>query len=341
LIAGYQHGLPWFRRAADTSLGARVALWGGREIAGLIFASLLAGTATMPYAGYHFHRLAPYGVLANLLAMPIVSAWVMPAGLLAVVAIPFGFDAILWRVMADGIDWMVGVALWVAALPGAVGRIAAFGTGPLLLCTAGLIVLCLLRTPLRWCGAALIVAASLWALRAPLADIRIAADGSAVALRGADGRLSVLKTGKDVFAIREWLAADADARRPDDPTLGAGTRCDAAGCLGRLADGRTIALSLKLEAFADDCRRAAVVVSPREAPPDCAAMVIDRNVWRASGALELRTTGADFAVTAARPQGHERPWAGVTPSPERAAASLRRQNPPDATPHEEDLEAGD
>jgi hypothetical protein len=70
-------------------------------------------------------------------------------------------------------------------------------------------------------------------------------------------------------------------------------------------------------------------------------MVIDRNVWRASGALELRTTGADFAVTAARPQGHERPWAGVTPSPERAAASLRRQNPPDATPHAEDLEAGD
>ncbi len=39
LIAGYQHGLPWFRRAADSSLGARVALFGGREIAGLILAS--------------------------------------------------------------------------------------------------------------------------------------------------------------------------------------------------------------------------------------------------------------------------------------------------------------
>ena len=37
---------------------------------------------------------------------------------------------------------------------------AAFGTGPLLLGTAGLVVLCLLKTPLRWAGAVLIVIAS-------------------------------------------------------------------------------------------------------------------------------------------------------------------------------------
>ncbi len=61
---------------------------GVREIVGLIIASLVAGLATMPYAAYHFHRLAPYGVLANLLAMPIVSAWVMPMGILGVIAIP-------------------------------------------------------------------------------------------------------------------------------------------------------------------------------------------------------------------------------------------------------------
>ena len=48
---------------------------------------------------------------------------------------------------------MIAVALLVASLPGAVGRIAAFGIGPLLLCTAGLVLLCLLRSPLRWSGA--------------------------------------------------------------------------------------------------------------------------------------------------------------------------------------------
>jgi competence protein ComEC len=188
LIAAYQYGLPW-RANADSSLGARVALWGGREIAGLILASLVAGLATTPYAAYHFHRLAPYGVIANLLAMPVVSAWVMPMGILGVLAMPFGFDAIFWRLMGDGLDWMIAVALWVTSLPGAVGRIQAFGSGPLLLGTAGLLLLCLLRTPLRWSGAVLALAASLWAVTAPRPDVLVAGDGQVAAVRGPAGRL--------------------------------------------------------------------------------------------------------------------------------------------------------
>src|SRR6185295_19891254 len=101
--------------------------------------------ATMPYVGFHFHRIGPYGVLANLAAMPVISVWVMPTGLLALLAMPFGFDGFLWRLMGEGIGWMIAVALFVASLPGAVGRVTAFGTGPLLLCTAGLVLLCLLR----------------------------------------------------------------------------------------------------------------------------------------------------------------------------------------------------
>src|SRR6185437_4935590 len=154
LIAAYQRGLPW-KIDADTSRGARIALWGLREIVGLILASTVAGLATTPYAAFHFHRLAPYGVLANLFAMPVVSALVMPMGILGVVAIPFGFDGPCWQAMGIGIDWMIAVVLWVAHLPGAIGRIHAFGSGPLLLGTAGLLVICLLRTPLRLTGIAL------------------------------------------------------------------------------------------------------------------------------------------------------------------------------------------
>ena len=54
----------------------------------------VAGLATTPYAAFHFHRVTPYGVLANLAAMPVVSVLVMPAGLLGLVAMPFGFDGV-------------------------------------------------------------------------------------------------------------------------------------------------------------------------------------------------------------------------------------------------------
>jgi competence protein ComEC len=117
LIATYDRGVPRMKAGTDSSLGSRAALWGVNEITSLIIASLVAGLATTPYAAYHFHRMAPYGVIANLLAMPIVSAWVMPMGLLGLLAIPFGFDAEFWRQMGYGIEWMNMVALWVANLP--------------------------------------------------------------------------------------------------------------------------------------------------------------------------------------------------------------------------------
>lgn len=340
LIAAYQHGLPW-RADADSSLQARAALWGWREIAGLVLASLVAGLATTPYAAYHFHRLAPYGVLANLLAMPVVSIWVMPMGILGIVALPFGFDAMFWQLMGHGIDWMIGIALWVTSLPGAVGRIHAFGVGPLLLGTAGLLLICLLRSPLRWSGAAVALIACLWVYMTPRADIFVSADGQAAAVRTSGGKLSVLQSGRDTFAVRERLAADADARAQKDPTLSEGVLCDDIGCVAKLADGRHVAFALSAEAFAEDCARAAVVISAREAPGACAATLLDRKAWRTNGATALRWAGDRFEIMAARPPGYDRPWArGARIESETSGAPIRPAAR-DATPRTDDLEPGD
>jgi competence protein ComEC len=341
LIAAYQKGLPW-RADRDSSLATRAALWGVREFSGLILASLVAGFATTPYAAFHFHRLAPYGVLANLLAMPVVSILVMPMGILGLVAMPFGFDAMFWRLMGDGIDWMIAVSLWVSSLPGAIGRMQAFGTGPLLLVTAGLLFVCLLRTPLRWSGAIVTVGATLWALFTPQPDVLVAGDGQAAAFRGSNGRLSVLHTSRDSFAVKEWLAADADERAPKDPSLNSAVTCDAIGCIGRLADGRLISMVFELEAFAEDCTRAAVVVSLREAmSSDCAASLIDRKVWRSNGAVALRWRGDRFEQTVALPPRYERPWGrGLSSAPSRAQTPASPV-PDDAAPPLQDLEAQD
>jgi competence protein ComEC len=217
---------------------------------------------------------------------------------------------------------------------------AAFGIGPLLLGSAGLIVLCLLKSPLRVAGVALLAAASVWAARTPQPDVLVAADGLTFAVRGSDGRLSIARGGSDTFAARQWLAADADARSHTDESLSAGIRCDQAGCVGRLGDGRLIALARSIEAFEEDCRRATVVASPRNAPTHCAALVIDRSVLRRSGAVALRRSGEGFAISAVRPQGYDRPWAQARPSAPNPTATPS-PSPPDATPRPEDLEPGD
>ena len=66
LGAAYAHGLPLARARTDSSLHARAALWGVNEVIGLVPGSLVAGLATTPFAACHFHRLAPYDVLASL-----------------------------------------------------------------------------------------------------------------------------------------------------------------------------------------------------------------------------------------------------------------------------------
>src|ERR1700716_1999096 len=99
LVALVQIGMPRLFASPDNSATARMALWGGREIATLALASLGAGVAATPHAAFYFHRVTPYGVVANLAAMPVVSAVVMPAGLLGLLAMPFGPGGGVWALM--------------------------------------------------------------------------------------------------------------------------------------------------------------------------------------------------------------------------------------------------
>ena len=103
----------------------------------------------------------------------------------------------------------------------------------------------------------------------PRPDVLLAADGRTFAVRGADGLLAFHHSGGDTFAIKEWLAADADARDYHDRKLGQGIACDASGCIGKLADGALVAYDLKPDAFEEDCRRAVLIMTTRNAPPDC------------------------------------------------------------------------
>jgi len=345
LVALVQIGMPRLFATPDHSTTARIALWGGRELVTLLLASLVAGLATTPYAAFHFHRVTPYGVLANLAAMPVVSALVMPAGLLGLAAMPFGFDGFFWWLMGIGIDWMIVVTEWVANLPGAIGRMAAFGTGPLIAASCGIILMGLLRTPLRWSGAPVLALSILWAVATRQPDILIAGDGHSVAVRGKDGRLHLMQAAKDAFLVKEWLAADADARLPAEASLAEAVSCDETGCVTEMAEGGFVAQALRADGLGDDCERAALVVTARQPPSDCAAAIIDAARLRRQGALALWRKRDGFAIEAVRPRGFDRPWA---PAPggeaEADTAFVSRPQPArgrDATPSESDLQADD
>ncbi|MEI9916826.1 MAG: hypothetical protein WDN29_14690 [Methylovirgula sp.] len=83
---------------------------------------------------------------------------------------------------------------------------------------------------------------------------------------------------------------------------------------------RSVALVLDDAAFAEDCLRADVIITPLYAPPGCAAtLVIDRDKLRGSGRKLLRAQGKGWAFDTARAVDEDRPWSPAPPAWARTA----------------------
>src|SRR6185436_5190836 len=74
---------------------------------GTVMTSLIGSLATLPYALFYFERATHYGVLGNLIAMPVMGFWVMPAAALSVALMPLGLDGFALDLLRQGIALMV------------------------------------------------------------------------------------------------------------------------------------------------------------------------------------------------------------------------------------------
>ncbi len=96
-------------------LAGRILTAGAVYTAGLAATSIIAGMASGLYGAWHFQRVAPLGLVANLGAMPFVSVLVMPFGLIAALVMPFGLEDGPLAVMGWGLTAMLAVSDYVAA----------------------------------------------------------------------------------------------------------------------------------------------------------------------------------------------------------------------------------
>jgi competence protein ComEC len=299
---------------------ARLALFFG----GIVMSTLIASAAVAPFAAYHFHKSQQYAVLANLVAMPVCDLLIMPAALAALIAMPLGLEAYPLWAMGWGIDAMSWAAQRVADLPGSVLRVPAMPTLAFALMVAGGLWLMLWHTRWRLAGLAAIVGGIAIAPTLPMPDVIIGRDGSAVAIRDADGELSAIGAGRASFELERWLEHDGSRRTPQEAAKSAAFSCDGVGCSVRVK-GLALAVALHPAAFAEDCRRAAILISPIVSPRDCTApkAVIDFFSARRAGthAIYIAADGSLRIETVAAARG-ARPWS--MPPRNRAAAQERR-----------------
>jgi competence protein ComEC len=287
---------------------------------GLCMTSLVATLATTPYALYHFNRFAAYGLIANLIAVPLTGAWVMPCAVLVFLLMPFGLESWALIAMGWGCEAIVAVAREVAQWEGGAGLWPAMPVWGLALATVGGTWLCLWQRGWRLAGVPVIVlgVASPSLVRGP--DILISADARLVAVRGADGQLH-FSSGRAARIAREtWLRRDGQEDRPSVwPRHGRSAdgllNCDDAGCLYR-ARGHVVALVKHASALAEDCRHADVLIATIPVRRRCpaASLVIDRfSLWREGGHAVWLDPGT-VRTESVRDSRGERPWVPSVPT---------------------------
>ena len=255
----------------------------------LVMSSVIAGAATAPFAAAHFNRLTGYGLVANLLTVPVMGAVVMPAGAVAALLAPFGLAGVALWVMDMGSRWILWVAHWIASLDGAVTGVYSPPALFLPVLSIGALWVILFQGRVRAWGAMPIAAAFLaWGVAGRPAML-ISSDAVLVGVLGAEGRAMSSAKGAG-FSADSWLENDGDLAEQDV----AAARVGFAGPKGarsfNLAGVKGIHLKGKaaISLLTDACGRADFVIiaaGVKNAPAGC--QVIDEGFLRKTGAIAV------------------------------------------------------
>lgn len=268
--------------------------------------SLVAGTLSGIPALHHFGRLAPYGVVANALALPLVSLVVMPAAMVGVLLMPLGLEVLPLKVMGWGLEGVMLVSDWVTSWPGAGLQLPLIGSTVAVAGALAAAFLVLPITRLRLLAVPLLVAGlvMLWqGLEKPL--LLVDERAGTVALL-TEGGLVPAHPKQGAASVSRWLAQAGDGAGFKAAGKRVGWTCDGVACEATHGLIR-VAFLPKQASLALRCPQVDMLVSQEPLRRRCRGklVTIDRfDVWR-NGAYAVF---ADGRVQHVREEQGVRPW---------------------------------
>ncbi len=296
-------GRSWMRRIASGV---------SRLVGGIALTSFIGGGSTALFAASTFNSLPAWGLLGNVLAMPVFSFMVMPVALLSMVAAPFGLDRPFLHLMAFGLDICLAVAHWTAGLKGAflTGQPAMWivipGAAALFLCCV--FRSAIFRAPLLAAYVTSVVLVIAGVGKETLPDALIFEDGKLLALVTDDGLMTnqrrpssfVTDQWQKALAIRslikpgslseaDGLASTTHISERLEP--GRFFCLEKRWCAAKLANGFVIMNIMSKEDLGYACDHADLVVSPwRHVFTQCrsGARLIDARTLRRNGSVALK-----------------------------------------------------
>jgi competence protein ComEC len=260
LISGYE----WLSKRREPARGWLSRIW--RYIAGVMMTSIIAGVATAPFAIYHFQHVAAFGLIANMIAVPLAAFWVIPAGLIALVLYPLDWDHGPMLAMSQGIALILDVAERVADIPGAALDVQSMPLWAMVSIAIGGLWLCIWRTHMRVFGVLpILLGLTIGSASPQRPDMIIDGRGRVVALQDKDGTMSISTNRRARFTVDAWRRYGGQNSTPvswdfTGKTTDTGFRCDIHGCRYKTHD-QTISISFDESALIEDCNKSDIIVA--------------------------------------------------------------------------------
>lgn len=215
--------------------------------------SLIASFATAPFSLFHFQQFAALGILANMVAIPIMAFWIMPLIIISMIAMPLGLEGGTLYLIGLGIEQILQVSDFVAHMEGAVWRIPVFSFWYFVPLVMGLVFFILWRGALRLGGLMLcaLMLPLIWLQPQPA--ILVSAEHSLITLKDQDGSIRINNLRRDAFVRENWeqLWGVEKGRAQFWPKEWP-RECDDRGCRVTV-EGTKIAYSVKPYSHREDC----------------------------------------------------------------------------------------
>ncbi len=285
---------------------------------GLAMTSLIAGTATGLYGAWHFNRVAPLGLVANLAAMPIVTVAVMPMAVIGTVLIPLGLDAPFFAVMGRALAAVVEIAGWLSERS-PLDEVGLVPPAAVAILSVALAIATIATTWLRAAALPLVIIGGALIVMREVPEILVSEDGRLVAVRMSDGRLAVNRGRPSAFTVDNWSKAlqGKGVVKPSDTKPGdAGEHpfaCREGLCLARHRSGAGIAFAGTGAVAGLACERAVlIVIDDATAEGACAGagplLITKRDLARKGAAAISLNAGGKIATVSFAIDDGERPW---------------------------------
>ena len=174
-------------------------------LCGIVIGDFIASLATLPFALYHFHRVAVYTSLGNLLAGPLIGLWLMPFVLVCLIALPLHLAFYPLKTLGYGIDILNNITDYVAHLPHSVWYNNNLPFWGLAMIICGAYWLCIWQQPWRRWGTIPIIIGALTVFiphKAP--DMVFSDNVSEIAVRADNGDMLWLPYKRNSWLKEIW-----------------------------------------------------------------------------------------------------------------------------------------